>query len=248
MIVWTPNNQPYTNSLILNEKVLVPITDIDWDDEALAVYQEALPGYEILGFTGSWESTDALHCRIKGVPDLEMLQVFHNPINDYTEPVDSGYTVNIFVDDLSNLGIIQDSVKLFWKTFDMDSWLSSEPLVVEMPSDSNTWSGYIPLMADTTHIQYFLQAMDSSGRIEKSPLAGWHDFIALPTDMCEEWLLGDLNNSGQSDVFDILLLSDRVASDNASGICSESVSDINQDDDVTVIDVIFLVNMILNPS
>ena len=246
--VWTPNNQPYTNSLILNEKVLVPITDIDWDDEALAVYHEALPGYEILGFTGSWESTDALHCRIIGVPDLEMLQVFHNPINDYTEPGDSGYTVNIFVDDLSNLGIIQDSVKLFWKTFDMDSWLSSELLVLEMPSDSNTWSGYIPLMTDTTYIQYFLQAMDSSGRIEKSPLAGWHDFIALPTDMCEEWLLGDLNNTGQSDVFDILLLSDRVASDNASGICSESVSDINQDDDVTVIDVIFLVNMILNPS
>ena len=67
--IWTPNDQPYTNSLILNEKVLVPVTGSNWDDEALAVYQEAIPGYEVLGFTGSWESTDALHCRIKGIPD-----------------------------------------------------------------------------------------------------------------------------------------------------------------------------------
>ncbi len=42
--VYTPNNQPYTNSLILNEKVFVPIVSSSWDDEALAVYQEALPG------------------------------------------------------------------------------------------------------------------------------------------------------------------------------------------------------------
>lgn len=245
--VWTPNNQPYTNSLILNEKVLVPITDVNWDDEALAVYQQALPGYEILGFTGSWESTDALHCRVKGIPDLEMLQVFHNPINDNTEPDDYGYMVNVFVDDLSDVGIIEDSLKLFWKTLDMVSWSTSDLDLLDSLPESNTWSGYIPPMTDTTYIQYFLQAVDSSGRNEKSPLAGWHDFIALPTDLCIEWLLGDLNNSGESDVLDILLLSDRVATDSTIGICSESVSDINQDDDVTVIDVIFLVNMILNP-
>jgi len=61
--VYTPNDQPYTNSLILNKKVIVPIMNSQWDDEALAAYQEAMPGYEVVGFTGSWESTDALHCR-----------------------------------------------------------------------------------------------------------------------------------------------------------------------------------------
>ena len=42
---YTPSNQPYTNSLILNEKVLVPIMNSSWDDDALAVYEDALPGY-----------------------------------------------------------------------------------------------------------------------------------------------------------------------------------------------------------
>jgi len=78
--VYTGSNQPYTNSLILNNKVFVPIENNSYDDDALAVYVEALPGYEVIGFTGSWQSTDALHCRAKGIPDLEMLQIFHNPI------------------------------------------------------------------------------------------------------------------------------------------------------------------------
>ena len=42
-------NTPYTNSLILNEKVFVPITGSQYDAEALAVYEEAMPGYEIIG-------------------------------------------------------------------------------------------------------------------------------------------------------------------------------------------------------
>jgi agmatine/peptidylarginine deiminase len=68
--VYTPNDQPYTNSLILNNKVFVPVMNSQWDDDALEVYQAAMPEHEILGFTGSWQSTDALHCRVKGIPDL----------------------------------------------------------------------------------------------------------------------------------------------------------------------------------
>ena len=108
-----PGNQPYTNSLILNEKILVPVTGGSWDDEALAVYEEALPGYDVIGFTGSWESTDALHCRVKGISDLQMLQIFHNPLNNGTEPDTNGYVVEVLFDDLSQTGLIEDSIKLF---------------------------------------------------------------------------------------------------------------------------------------
>ena len=76
----TPQNQPYTNSLIINDKVLVPITGSGYDDDALQTYEEAMPGYEIIGLTGSWESTDALHCRTRGIADRGMLYVRHIPI------------------------------------------------------------------------------------------------------------------------------------------------------------------------
>ena len=51
------------------------------DDDALESYEEAMPGYEVLGFTGSWESTDALHCRAKGVADRGMLYIRHIPLS-----------------------------------------------------------------------------------------------------------------------------------------------------------------------
>jgi len=71
--VYTPNDQPYTNSLILNDKVYIPIMNSSWDGPALEAYEAAMPGYIIEPFTGSWQSTDALHCRVKGIPDITLL-------------------------------------------------------------------------------------------------------------------------------------------------------------------------------
>ena len=79
--VYTPSNQPYTNSIILNNKVFVPIMNSSWDDEALEVYEQAMPDHEILPFTGSWVSTDGLHCRVKGIPDLSLYQYSQGDVN-----------------------------------------------------------------------------------------------------------------------------------------------------------------------
>ena len=244
--VWTPNDQPYTNSLILNEKILVPVTGSSWDDEALTAYEEALPGFDILPFTGSWESTDALHCRIKGIPDLGMLQIFHNPINDSSEAIDNGYPIEVIIDDLSNAGLIEDSIKVYWKIPSMNEWNSEYLFGSDIPEEPNTWSGWIPTQEEGM-IQYFIQSADSSGRIENSPLAGWHEFWALPPNTCLQWDLGDVNNSGIIDVFDILLLADYVNSDYFPGSCPRTVSDINSDGNLNGIDVIVLVNMIIYP-
>ena len=52
-----------------------------WDDEAIDVYEDALPEHEIIPFTGSWQSTDALHCRIKGIPDLSLFEFMQGDVN-----------------------------------------------------------------------------------------------------------------------------------------------------------------------
>ncbi|MDC1050661.1 agmatine deiminase family protein, partial [Candidatus Marinimicrobia bacterium] len=77
----TPDDQPYTNSLILNNKVFVPVMNSSYDGQALEVYENALPNHIVLPFTGSWESTDALHCRIRGIPDLSTMQFSDGDIN-----------------------------------------------------------------------------------------------------------------------------------------------------------------------
>lgn len=66
---------PYTNSLILNDCVYVPIAGYpysDFDQSALAVYKQAMPDHTIVGILGKantpWLGTDALHCRTNAIP------------------------------------------------------------------------------------------------------------------------------------------------------------------------------------
>ena len=61
--------------------VFVPIMNSQWDDDALEVYEAAMPEHEILGFTGSWQSTDALHCRARGIPDLTYTMYADGDVN-----------------------------------------------------------------------------------------------------------------------------------------------------------------------
>jgi agmatine deiminase len=245
--VWTPSNQPYTNSLILNNKIFVPTTGSSWDDQALAVYSQAMPGYEVLGFSGSWESTDALHCRIKGIPDLQMLQIFHNPINDSIPPEENGYRVDAIVDDLSESGLHAESTKIFWKTDQINHWNESPLNYTNNSEIPNQWGGWIPALADSGNIHYYVQSADSSGRFEQSPPAGWHTFFAYPTDACISWDVGDLDNSGVLNIIDVLLLADQLIEGSISGSCSGFVSDVNGDNEITIIDILLLINMISNP-
>lgn len=65
----------YTNSLILNQHVYVPLSGKgyeQYDRAALSVYKEALPDYTIVGIEGKpefpWLGTDAMHCRTRAIP------------------------------------------------------------------------------------------------------------------------------------------------------------------------------------
>lgn len=69
--VWTDSDQPYTNSLILNGEVFVPIVGSIYDDDALETYRNAMPDYVVSAWEGSWQSTDALHCRTRGIPEFQ---------------------------------------------------------------------------------------------------------------------------------------------------------------------------------
>ena len=242
--IYTPNDEPYTNSLMVNDKVLVPLYGGSWDDDALQTYIEALPGYDVMGFSGTWQSTDALHCRIKGIPDTQMLQISHNPLNDGASPDGVHFTISSNIEDLSNSGLIQDSLKVYWRHSTSDIWQSG-PLDQFSNSDTHEeWIGYIPALTNEETIEYFITAADGSGRYEKNPPAGWHSFLAGRTEICDTWLNGDLDNSGQIDVIDVLLLTDLMDAA-IDGICISSVSDLNDDSQLTYFDVYTLANQII---
>ena len=233
--VYTGSNQPYTNSLILNNKVFVPIENNSYDDDALASYAEALPGFEIIGFTGSWESTDALHCRAKGIPDLEMLQIFHNPIDDQETPQGS-YLVDAIIDDLSEAGLIDEELKIFWKNDSMNDYEIINMSVC--PQDiPDCYTGSIPAQEADTEIRYYIHALDNTGRLELLPMAGYYAFHAVGGAVYDD---GDLNMDGTINILDVISLVNVVLNGEQS-----DMADLNNDDIVNILDIILLVNIIL---
>ena len=167
--VYTPNNQPYTNSLILNNKVLVPIVGDQWDDDAILSYQEAMPGYEVLGFTGSWASTDALHCRTMGITDRYMLYIEHTPLTgDQTS--DTGYDIQAKIYPYSQQNLVGTSTGVYWRV-NNGSWN-----FIQMQAMGNDYyHAVIPPQVNGTIVSYYIHAEDDSGRAEDHPYIGAPD-------------------------------------------------------------------------
>ena len=171
--VYTPGDYPYTpytNSLILNKKVFVPQTGSQWDDEALASYEEAMPGYEIIGVMfNTWENTDALHCRAIGIADVGMLYVKHMPLLG-NKNFRMSWELEADVIPYSSSGIIADSMKCYYR-FDGGDY-QSVPL---QHTTGYHYTATIPFAEPGTEVGYYLRAADYSGRRMNHPYIGLPD-------------------------------------------------------------------------
>jgi agmatine/peptidylarginine deiminase len=58
----------YTNALILNGRVHVPLYGVPGDEIALATWRAALPEHDVKGYVyADWQGFDALHCRTRAI-------------------------------------------------------------------------------------------------------------------------------------------------------------------------------------
>ena len=175
--VFTPgggNLTPYTNSLILNDHVFVPIgNNATYNNDAIAVYEEAMPGYTIVPISGlasaPWINTDALHCRTHEVADLGMLFIRHYPLFD-TLAYTNTYSLTADIRALSGQPLVTDSLLVYYNindgawqttTFAHTQGTNYEAQLVNLPEDAK--------------ISYYLFAKDASQRREKHPYIGAFD-------------------------------------------------------------------------
>ncbi|MFO7627255.1 MAG: agmatine deiminase family protein [Candidatus Fermentibacteraceae bacterium] len=155
----------YTNSYILNGKVFVPMFGIPADEPALQTYQNAMPGYEIIGVHyDSWYYYDALHCRTREMIDREMLLIQHRPL-DSLLPYEPQFPVECLVRPYSGAALIPDETFLRYRVAGIDPW-TTVPLV-QIGGDSLT--GQIPSHPVGTVVEYYLSVSDLSGRTETLP-------------------------------------------------------------------------------
>lgn len=172
-----PSGTAYTNSIMLNSKVLVPLFGSSGDTTAIRIYQEAMPGYEILGFYGSWYENDAIHCRVMGVTDRYMLFVDHIPLLD-TYISDEDYLVSVEIKAHSGMGLVPESLLVYYRA----KASTYDTLHLQPTSNPDSFYAHIPAQLPATEISYYLKAADSSGRVVTHPPIGdpgAHSFTIL---------------------------------------------------------------------
>ncbi len=159
------NVAAYTNSFILNNKLLMPTFGLaSADAAALQVYRDAMPGYEVLGFSGGWLTDDALHCRVIGIYDRYMLRVDHDPVQAAQGGVP--VPVTLYADDRSGAGLDMSATRLYWRKAGTTTF-SSVPFTAD--DEPDWYRSQIPAQHTDTDVEYYVTARDQSGRVSSRP-------------------------------------------------------------------------------
>ncbi|HLG41054.1 MAG TPA: agmatine deiminase family protein [Chitinophagaceae bacterium] len=174
----------YTNSLILNKTIYVPLFHIKEDSIALKRWHEVMPGYTIKGFgfefsdqplitpkmrklysDYGWNFSDALHCRTRAVWDSQMLFISTKRID---AEVDSKHSNIVYatIIDYSKKGLQKEQSKLFWRVSGEMDW---NTISLNQIENTNHFLAEIPFNKSDKTIEYYVSAASQSGRKETQP-------------------------------------------------------------------------------
>lgn len=156
----------YTNSVFVNGTVIVPTYRPEVDDEALALYQELLPGYNIVGIDvdNSGENlislNGAIHCITHAIGVSDPLWIVHQPIEVSNTHLDIPVEALIKHDS----GISEATV--FWRESGSQNFQQS-PMAF---ANDALWIADLSVPADASSIEYYIQAEANSGKSMTRPL------------------------------------------------------------------------------
>jgi len=163
----------YTNALILNKTVLVPMYDsifdgntagiAEFDNNALEKYREIMPGYRIVGIPGqALFMGGSVHCLTREIGAAEPVYISHAWLPDTVNATNEGYKIKAVVKTTSGV----KSAKLFWATEPDLTYLD-----IEMNNTAlDTFVATIPAQVNGTKVHYYIQAESNSGKVNQKPM------------------------------------------------------------------------------
>ncbi len=235
---------PYTNSLILNKTVYVPLgSNSTYNNRALQVYRDAMPGYEVVGVTNTsssikWLNTDALHCRTRGVMDFNMLFVDHRNVLFGTQECGDSIAVTSKFIAYSGKSLKADSLLVYY-SIDNGPYQTAHMTATGNPDE---YVGYIKGYHNASEVDYYVFGADESGHRYQQPVFGeldpHHFTVSMPIT------LGDVNDDGDVSISDVTSLVNYLLGVTSTQF-NASAADVNNDGKVTVADVAALIDLIL---
>ena len=167
----------YTNSVFVNNTVLLPTYYTEYDTTAIHIYEEALPGYEIVGIdcdnNGSAiiSLSGAIHCITHTVGVEDPLIISHLPLPD-TEDDQNDYPVEAYISHRSDIA----SATLHWSAELSGNWNSVTMTTLD---EEGNWTANIPAHPQGTTLYYYVEAEANSGKMGTRPMPapeGWWTF------------------------------------------------------------------------
>ncbi|MEC8274159.1 MAG: agmatine deiminase family protein [Bacteroidota bacterium] len=157
----------YTNSVFINNTVLVPFYRTEYDTIAQRIYEQALPGYNIVGIDVDNQGENlisysgAIHCITHSVGVNEPLLIQHQALED-SYPIEQ-YNVSASIQHQSGIA----SATLFWTT---NLELGYQSLSMTN-IDGNNWSAFIEEnLSAPNSVYYYIEATANSGKTLSRPL------------------------------------------------------------------------------
>lgn len=169
----------YTNAVFVNKTVILPLYYTQYDTTALRIWEESLPGYNIVGINcnSTISASGAIHCITHSVGTDDPLLIAHFALPNTTNTV-TPYQVDARIQHRS--GIL--SATLYWTTDTSQSYQSVPMTLTNVAS--NTWTGFIPPQAAGTEVFYYISATSVSGKTQVRPMpapAGYFHFDVTGT-------------------------------------------------------------------
>ena len=157
----------YTNSVFVNNTVLVPFYRTEYDTIAQRIYEQALPGYNIIGIDVDNQGQNlisysgAIHCITHSVGVNEPLLIQHQELED-SYPIEQ-YNVSASIQHQSGIA----SATLFWTT-NLEQGYQSLNMT---NTGGDIWAAIIEenLSAPNT-VYYYIEASANSGKTLSRPL------------------------------------------------------------------------------
>jgi agmatine/peptidylarginine deiminase len=161
----------FTNSIVLNNLVLVPTYGHYLDNEGLQIYQEAMPGYNVVGINmeAVIGASGAIHCITREIAADDPILFAHARPDQASTP-DESYEIKACI--TSHSGI--ENATLHWTT-DLSLGFMAEEMILE----NDTFRVWIPAEAGTAEIAYYFSATNGNGKTSSKPLVAPEGYYTL---------------------------------------------------------------------
>lgn len=161
----------YTNSVFVNEAILVPTYEQQWDTTALRIYREALPGYKVVGIDCNEiiTASGAIHCITKAVSSSDPLLISHQPLPDVTYS-QTDHEVNALIKHADGI----ENASVFWSV-DTAAGYNSVSMSLTDPIN-DIWTGHIPYQQGGETVFYHIHAEANNGKQQVRPITAPHGF------------------------------------------------------------------------